>query len=503
MRVPLIGGYYEARSLIAASQRCANLYPEANPQGSPAPFSDYPTPGLTPLGMPPVSGPARGLWNASDGSGLYYVCGSNVYFVSSSYTFTQIGSIGYGTTPVAMQDNGTGGTLFIADGTNTGGWTINLASQVMAPIVSAAWQGATRLDFIDTYLVGNIPNSATFFSSDSNAATFDPLFEANKSGAPDQLASVAVYDRNILLLGTTSGELWFDAGNANFPFQLMSGPFLQVGTSAPYSVARQGSTVFFVGQDQFGGRMIMKVAGYKADKISTHAIDNELMKYSTVADAVGFCYQQGGHQFYMLSFPTANKTWCFDIATGLWHERFYTDSDGNENRHRAQCGAYAYGLNIVGDWETGQLYSLDINNYADNGSPIIRVRDFPHMVEDGARVVYRVIDLDMECGTSADNTTSGAPYQQIEDNNGNIFGLVVGPALESNAPQVQLSWSDDRGATFGNSLFGSMGATGETLTNIQFRRCGMARDRVFRIRWSEPVKTSLQGAWVTSKKAAT
>lgn len=501
MRVPLIGGYYEARSVIAASQRCANLFPEANPQGSPAPFSDYPTPGLTPLGTPPVHDFARGLWNASDGSGLYYVCGSNVYFVSDGYTFTLIGTIGWGTTPVAMQDNGS--TLFIADGTNTGGWQIDLTTQVFSAISSDGWQGATRLDYIDTYILGNIPNSSTFFSSDSNANTFDPLYEANKSGAPDQLVSIAVYDRNILLLGSTSGELWFDAGNPDFPFQLMSGPFMQVGCAAPYSVARQGSTVFFVGQDQFGGCMIMKVAGYRADRISTHAIETQLLTYQTVSDAVGFCYQQGGHQFYMLSFPTANKTWCFDLSTGLWHERFYLDSNGNENRHRAVCGAYAYATNVVADWQTGQLYAFDQMNFSDNGSPIVRIRDFPHMVEDGARVVYQVIDLDMECGTSATNTTSGTPYQQFTDNNGNIFGLLTGPALSSNAPQVQLSWSDDRGATFGNSLFGSMGATGETLTSVQFRRCGMARDRVFRVKWSEPVKTSLQGAFVTSKKAAT
>lgn len=48
MRVPLTGGAYQAKSIIANAQRCVNLYPEANPPIStpPVPVTHYLTPGL-------------------------------------------------------------------------------------------------------------------------------------------------------------------------------------------------------------------------------------------------------------------------------------------------------------------------------------------------------------------------------------------------------------------------------------------------------------------------
>lgn len=50
-KIPLMGGSYEARSIIADLQRCVNLYPEPNPQDAEAPFTHYLTPGLTVLAL--------------------------------------------------------------------------------------------------------------------------------------------------------------------------------------------------------------------------------------------------------------------------------------------------------------------------------------------------------------------------------------------------------------------------------------------------------------------
>ena len=39
------------------------------------------------------------------------------------------------------------------------------------------------------------------------------------------------------------------------------------------------------------------------------------------SDDGGYTYQQDGHSFYMLTFPTVSKTWCYDTSIGIWHER--------------------------------------------------------------------------------------------------------------------------------------------------------------------------------------
>jgi hypothetical protein len=59
--------------------------------------------------------------------------------------------------------------------------------------------------------------------------------------------------------------------------------------------------------------------------------------------------------------------------------------------------------------------------------------------------------------------------------------------------KVNLRWSDDKGASWSGSTARTFGAEGTYLTSLQWRRLGMARDRVFEISWSAPIETSLNG----------
>ncbi|HKD73907.1 MAG TPA: hypothetical protein VKB76_00375, partial [Ktedonobacterales bacterium] len=180
--VALTGGAYQAASIIASAQRSLNLYAEPMPQaqGEPAPMAHYPTPGLRLLGQLPANG-VRGLRQATNGA-IYAVAASNVYLVDpSAWTGTLLGSITYGkTTPVSMQDNSE--TLVIVDGSSNG-WTVDLASNAFAQISdpTGMFAGADRVDYLDTYLLFNKSATPQFYSSDSLAVTFDPLWFANKS----------------------------------------------------------------------------------------------------------------------------------------------------------------------------------------------------------------------------------------------------------------------------------------------------------------------------------
>lgn len=61
---------------------------------------------------------------------------------------------------------------------------------------------------------------------------------------------------------------------------------------------------------------------------------------------------------------------------------------------------------------------------------------------------------------------------------------------------ITLKWSDDAGASWSNGIQKSSGEVGEYLTNMQFQRLGMARNRVFEISWSGSKAESLQGVVV-------
>lgn len=402
-RLALTGGAYQARSVIASAQRCLNLIAEPMPQaqGEPSQYAYYPTPGLRLLGTLPT-GPVRALKQVTTG-GVYAVGGDTVYSLNpTTWAATALGTITTGlTTPVSMQDNGL--DLVIVDG-SAGGWDVTLATNAFAAISDPAFYGADRVEYLDTYLLFNKPGTPQFYSSDSLATTFDSLYFANKESFSDLLITLAVAKREIWLLGERTTEVWYNVGGTDFPFQQIQGTFIDQGCAAKYSVATYDNGIYWLGYNRAGQGVVIHGAGYQAARVSTYAIEAELTTYSRIDDAVGFTYFLGGHPYYVLTFPTADRTWVFDIGTQQWHEWAWLDSSSQEHRSRANCAYAVNGTVVAGDWQNGNLYALDPAAYTDNGQPIKRQRSYVHILNDAKRVFYREFIADIETGTSGTPT---------------------------------------------------------------------------------------------------
>jgi len=493
MQIPLLGGSYVTRGIIASAQRCVNLYPEVNRKDCIAPMTLYQRPGLRSLVSPPTPAPGRGLYRSSDGQG-WAIIGSNVYNVSPSWTLTQEGSISpYRTNICSMIDNGT--TLMIVDGSSNG-WQVDLGSHSFSQIndPTGLFVGADKIDYIDTFIIGNQPGTNLFWSSLSNEIRWDPTYIAGKSGYPDPLQSVIVNRHIIYLIGQLKSEIWYNVGGTLFPFAEMTWAYVEHGTVAKYSLAATDINVFWLGQDLAGQGVVFRQQGYKTERISNHALETAIRKMAaggTISDAVGYCYQQDGHTFYVLNFPSGNQTWAWDEAAGDptmgWHQRCWTNpTDGSLNRDRVLCHAFFNGTNVGLDWQNGTLYALDLNHFTDDvagvSGPISCVRTFPHLgraqigngniVEiDGRRVSYDRLELDVECGL--------APLD-----------------ASGNPAQIGVRMSDDRGRTFGPTVFQSLGAPGEYMTWPLYLRTGISRGRVFEVSWSAAGQVSLNGAWL-------
>jgi hypothetical protein len=390
-----------------------------------------------------------------------------------------------------MADNGL--HLILVDGTSAG-YQVDLTTLAMTPINDTnnsppntavfAFYGADRVAMLDGYFILNKPGTGTYYASyngePSGRIQFDSLWFAQKNGYPDRLMAAVVNQRSIWLIGERTTEIHYDAGNADFPFTVMDGPYVEHGCVAKHSIARLNESILWLSQDQTGANMLVMTSGYQVVRVSTHPIEMAWSNYAAVSDATATTWQQNGHVFYQIDFPTADASWRFDVTTKEWHEAVWTDSSGGEHRHRANRVAYAYGVTVGADWESGALYAIDPAVFTDNGSPIQRRRGFPHIVNDGNRVVYRAMILDLDVGNSV-GTSEGPP---------------------DTSPQIILRWSDDRGRTFGNPIAASMGATGQYLTSVQYTRLGQARDRVFEVYWDAPVNTALQGAWLVLQPVA-
>ena len=489
MKIPLSIGAYQARSIIADAQKCINLFIETNPPDSPYPFTHYPTPGTVLLTTCPVPGPVRAAYTASNGS-FYVVVGANVYTVSTAYVWTLLGTLTTNTGYVSIKDNSL--CCVIVDG-SPNGWVINLndpnyATNYYGQISTTNFFGSSRVDYLDTFLLFNYIGTNQFYFTYSNATTtmfltgtaFDPTDIAGKNGGPDNLVAAAVMHREIWLIGVETSEIWFDSGSTSssgvsFQFQAMPGAFVEHGCSAVGSVAKYDLSLYWLGQDSYGQSIVFRGSQYQVERISTHPIERDIASYSYTADALGFTYLQEGHVFYVLVFPTANVTWVYDILEKHWHKRSWLDSNGGLNRWRANCYAVFNNQLIVGDYQNGNLYGLDLDIYVDNSGgaeqPITRIRSFPHVVNDNKRLVHRNLIAAMEVGDLMDLNTD-------------------------DQPMVSLRFSDDAGRSYGNAIEQTLGSPGQYQTSIQWNRLGLARDRVYELSWSAPMKTSLQGVYL-------
>ncbi len=481
MKIPLIQGAYEARSIIADAQRCINLFQETNPKDSPFPFTLYPTPGLPLLTAPPVAGPARAEYTASNGN-FYTVIGANVYTVSPAYVWTLLGTLTTSSGFVSIWDNTL--AVVIVDGTPNG-FAIKLADNTYGAISATNFFGANTVGYLDTYLLFNRPGTNEWYWTFSNATyemlvggtAFDPTDIAAKTGGNDNIVGLAVMHREVWLIGEKTSEVWFDAGATDFAFQAMPGAFVEHGCTAAGSIAKYDLALYWLGQDAAGNSVVFEGAQYRVKRISTHAIEKDISAYPGQGGALGFTYLQEGHVFYVLIFPSANATWVYDIGEGSWHRRCWSDPDGNLNRWRANCFAPFNNQLVVGDWENGNLYALNLDVYLDNGEPIVRIRSFPHITEENDRLIHKNLIAAFEVG----NQMSDATLDQ--DN-------------------VSLRWSDNAGRSYGEAVQQTFGNTGNYLTSMQWNRLGLARDRVYEFSWSAPVKTALQGVYLEVMKSA-
>lgn len=161
-RIPLTSGAYSAPSIIANAQRCVNLFVEANPQDTnpPVPVTHYPRPGLTSLSNVPTPGRGRCLYTATNGD-LYAVVDQQVYYIDPDFAWHSLGTLlSPVTTPVIMADNGS--NVLVVDGDASGN-NIALATRTMTIMGDPNFLGGTRVDFLDSFLILNQPNTKNWY----------------------------------------------------------------------------------------------------------------------------------------------------------------------------------------------------------------------------------------------------------------------------------------------------------------------------------------------------
>jgi len=450
---------------------------------------------------------------------------NGIFTGSISGTTLTVSAVSYGSLHLGTTIIGTGiptNVIITALGTGTGGTgtytlsnSLSIGSETMyaqqfstLPSSDGAFTGGGVVDVNDNYFIYTRPNSQQFAISDVLSPITQPLSFASKFTSPDNLVSLIADNGQLYLLGEKSSEVWVDQGTFPVAYQRIPGSSNQQGIIAPFSVARVGNFFCYVSQNIRGQNQVVLMNGYIPQRVSTHAVEQSLLDQYT-ADAIAYTYQLEGHEVYVVTFPTIDITWAYDLTTNLWHKWLWTDGDNNYHRHRSNCAAVFQNIVVVGDWENGNLYQLDQSAYTDAGSEIRRLRRAPHILSDLQRQYFEELQIQFQPGVGAGgfsrdrNIYLGSPYY-IPATGSLVIGYqdidVLGnpgqitPTDVFYNPKAMLRWSNDGGSTWSKEYWQNIGQQGKYTNRAIWRRLGWSRDKIFEVVVTDPIKAVIVSA---------
>lgn len=458
MRTQFMGVGLYGKSPNVTAQTRKNIYLEFKPKGDKTQVAAYPTPGLE-LFANFGETACRAHYSKDDYD--YVIHRGSLWEINNAGVTTNRGTLLTTSGRCSMSDNGL--QIMIVDGQY--GYIYTIASNAFNQIVHADFPAnAETVTFEGGYFIVSQAATGQFnISSLYDGMTWDALDFATAESNPDILIRVEQDHGDVVLFGDISTEYWGNTGSLDFPFSRIAGANLEWGLAAKWSVAKFMNSLMFLGKNRMGESKVIALNGYSPTAVSNNDLES-ILNSASVSNATAFSYLLDGHPMYQLNLPTHDRSFLFDGSTNVWSE--LTSSGG---RHRCEIGVSYLSNRYATDYNDGKVYKLKRDVYSDNGTPILRELTGRHF-ELGMDwfTVSRFI-LDMEAGVGV---SSG----------------------QGSSPQVMLQYSVDNGHTWSEELWTSVGAIGDYQTRVEWWRLGRARDMLFRIKFSDPVKFVIAGA---------
>lgn len=444
-RFGFVGPSYRSQSVSADCQVCKNWYVETieSGQGKSA-LALYRTPGLKLLYQLNPAG-VRGEITVQGRT--FTVVGTNLWeLLAPAAVPNKIlrGEIVSDGQPVSMAGGAnqgliaSGGNLYHYDAVAN---VLTLVPQFDASTGLGLLGPVSQVVYMDGFFYALIQNSNQIQASNPlDGLTWQGVSETQVSVFSDNVIAIYVNAERVWVAGSNNIQVYFDSGNFPFPLDTVDGGFIEQGIAAPFSFAKLDNSIFWLGQDSRGNGIVWRANGYSPVRVSTHALEYALSTYATITDAVCYAYQDQGHTFYVMNFPTAQKTWVYDCATQMWHERgFWNKQAGVYTQSRAGFHTFNFGMHLVGDPTTGAVYQQSIAFLSDFGNVIRRERAAPHISNEQAFVFHQKLQVDVETGVGPVPPLQGSAVPTsfaLEDANGNLWNLGMGEGGILQAPSL-------------------------------------------------------------------
>jgi hypothetical protein len=412
------------------------------------------TPGLSLFGAVSGAGGIRGLLSVVAPVNRLFAVRGNGFFEWDGAAFVLRGNLSTSSGIVGMAYNDT--QVIVVDENKGYGYTVSNTSSFAE--ISPFQGGASQVAFTQLRMVTIEPGTDRWWvSNQDDVFTWNPLAGARAESLPDPLVALASVGQALYLFGSNGYEVWTTTPNFNFPFARTNFVGQNIGCAAKSSVSVFGNSVYFLGGNAEGRGIVYVLSGYQPVRISDNRIEEIIQGLPSFDDAVGFTYQEQGHVFYVLSFGIGDKTLVYDVTTKIWAQREYRNPvSGVESRRPEIVQCVFNGKMLVGDFRSGNIYEMSRAYQTDDGNPVIRTK-----------------------------VLSVWPTEQIQRVHVPPFALFLDMGKTASgveAPQAMLSFSDNRGETYGIEHYRELGRTGEYGKRVVWHGQGTTYGRNYKIR---------------------
>lgn len=434
------------------------------------------------IGMPGLSAylttgnrPARAM-HVREGELIFYaVIDDTIYRFAANLAPVVLGTFSTMEGPVWIADNGP--QLFFNDGVKA--YIYTQATGVLTLITDPDFpSGARGGEFLQgrfwVYTTQGANANRVYGSDQFDGLSWDALNFFTPEATPDGIASIFRWFNNLVVWGKTSIE-WWTGISTQIPgllgFQPITGANTQVGLGGELAYFGVGQRLFFLGRVS-GQAGIYEIVNYTAVKVSTPAVDADIVRRANHSVSIGTGYMISGHAIFQLTFPATTTqdaiTWALDTETMLWCER----QSYNQPYYRGLYATTTLDRVFVSDAFTGIIWEMSDAHQTEGDDPLIFEVTSIHLLKEGDRLALNSIQIDLEVG----------------------LGLSVG---QGSNPMGMIQVSKDGGHVWESERWVSLGKIGEYRRRAMRRRLGLSRDIAIRFRITDPVPRRVCGAYLT------
>ena len=459
--VNFVGGENQSRSKFWSSQSSVNLYVDSQRTGSTASCL-MPWPGEK-MFSSGSDQPSRGF-TLHDGN-PYLIEGDRLIKIDSFGAREDLGYI-----------NGSGRCSFATDGVNliirTGSKTYIYNGSLFEVTDTDIENGQTAA-YINSQVIYQGVGQRFGVADAGDPFNVDGLNYASAESYPDDIVQIVAFNERLYIGGTQSLEVWYNSLDGTPPFTRIGQSTTQVGVASPFSMATSDEYLYFLGSDSVAYR----VSAYQPESVTPSAIAKELRE-SDKSDSQGYTVQIDGQYFYILQFPTSNKTLAYSEATGEWI-RLSTGLGKDIPRHLINGYVYAFGKHLISDYRNGNIFEWDFDTYTSNGDEIVRQRDSApingiQLGVPGSRLLMSKAEFMFETGVGTSDSVD---------------------------PSVMVSCSTNGGRSFTNETWINLGRSGENVLRVEWYKMISFYEIVLRIRVSDPNFVGIRGSSMSIKES--